>query len=161
MNPVPTEWNTKDADIVVLGSVNGSGSPYLMKSARGQDFSQWQSEQLAGEPLNAAGDDPDNDGASNLLEFVFGTSPKTAGAPVATPVSLAGGKLQISIPRRIDRPASLTVEVSGDLTNWVSGAANTEVVADDVSALVVRDLTPLDSVHPRRFMRLKAEPAAP
>ncbi|MEY3897401.1 MAG: hypothetical protein RLZZ214_2922 [Verrucomicrobiota bacterium] len=161
MNPIPTEWNAKDADMVVLGSVNASGSPFLMKSARQQNFAQWQTETLTGEPLNSPGDDPDKDGASNLLEFVFGTPPKTAGAPVITPISRVGGTLQIAIPRRLDHPALLTVEVSGDLTNWASGPAHTEVVADDASGLHVRDLTPLDSAHPKRFMRLKAEPAAP
>lgn len=124
-------------------------------------YLQWQTEHLPGEPLDGPGDDPDNDGVLNLLEFVFGTLPKTAGAPTVTPVSLVVGKLQIFIPRRIDRPAVLTVEVSPDLVNWSSGPAHTAVVTDDVSGLVVRDLTPLDPANPKRFMRLKAEPAAP
>jgi hypothetical protein len=156
MSPLPLEWNAKDANIVVLGAVNGSGSPFLMKSAASQTFAQWQAEQLAGEPLNGSGDDPDHDGVPNLLEFVFGTPPKTAGAPTATPVSLVDGHLQITIPRRIDHPAVLTVEVSGDLANWHSGLADTEVVSDGLTSLVVRDLTPLDAAHPKRFIRLHA-----
>lgn len=161
MNPIATEWNVKDAGVLVLGSVSGSGSPFLMKSAVERNFTQWQTEHLAGEPLNGPGDDPDKDGVSNLLEFVFGTQPKTAGASTATPMSLVDGKLQVSIPRRIDHPAALTVQVSGDLTSWASGPGHTEIVADDVSSLVVRDLTPIDPANPKRFMRLKAEPAEP
>lgn len=161
MNPIAMEWNVKDAAVVVLGSVGGSGSPFLMKSARERTFTQWQTENFAGESLNGPGDDPDKDGVSNLLEFVFGTLPKTAGAPTATPMSLVNGRLQISIPRRIDHPAVLTVQVSGNLTSWASGPGHTEIIADDVSSLTVRDLTPVDPANPMRFMRLKAEPAAP
>lgn len=161
MNPIPTEWNAGAANHVVLGNVSAGGSPFLMKSVREQTFAQWQTELLTGEPLNGPGDDPDKDGSSNLLEFVFGTPPKSAGAPTATPVTLAGGRLQITIPRRIDHPALLTVQVSGNLTDWQSGPAATQIVDDGVFALVVRDLTPLDPANPTRFMRLKAEPVSP
>ena len=96
-----------------------------------------------------------------MLEYVFGTPPESAGAPTATPVAVVGGHLQITIPRRIDHPATLIVEVSDDLTSWHSGPAYTAVVSDGLAALVVRDLTPMDADHPRRFMRLKAAVPAP
>jgi hypothetical protein len=147
----------------VLGQINASGSPFLLKSAAvsnamppSTSYSQWQAEQLTGEPLSAPNDDPDKDGVCNLLEFVFGTPPKTAGAPVATPITLASGFLQISIPRRLDHTAVLTVEVSGNLADWFSGAAHTVVVSDGPAALIVRDLTALGPAHPRRFIRLRA-----
>ena len=77
-------------------------------------------------------------------------------------VTLAGQRyLQITIPRRSDHPALLTVEVSSDLTTWNSGPTFTEVVSDTPAALVVRDLTPLGTGTPRRFMRLHAELPAP
>jgi hypothetical protein len=161
LDPLATEWNATAADVVVMGNVNSSGSPFLMKSVVQQTFAQWQTEHLTGEPLNGPGDDPDKDGSSNLLEFVFGTPPKSAGAPTATPVTLAGGHVQITIPRRIDRLALFTVEVSENLSNWQSGPSFTETIDDGPSALIVRDLTLFDPAHPQRFMRLKAEPAAP
>ncbi len=161
LNPIPTEWNAATANHVVLGNVDPGGSPFLMKSARGQSFTQWQTELLTGEPLAGPSDDPDGDGSSNLLEFIFGTPPKSAGPHTATPVTLAGGHTQIIIPRRPDRPALLTVEVSGNLADWQSGPTVTQLVDDGMDALIVRDLVPVDPVHPRRFMRLKAEPAAP
>lgn len=161
------EWAAVNATAVV-GQINASGSPFLMKSAAvtnamppSTSYSQWQAENFAGEPQSAPDQDPDQDGACNLLEFVFGTSPRTAGTPVATPVSLVGGCVQISIPRRADHPALLTVEVSPDLKNWFSGAAYTSVVSDGPAALVVRDLTALDSAHPRRFIRLRASIPTP
>jgi hypothetical protein len=161
LNPIPVEWNVATANQIVTGSFNAGASPFLMKSAALQSFSQWQTANLADEPLAGAGDDPDADGSSNLLEFIFGTPPKTAGPPKATPVTLSEGHLQITIPRRADRPAVLTVEVSGDLSDWQSGPAAMQIVGDEEAFLVVRDLTPIVPAHPRRFMRLKAESAAP
>jgi hypothetical protein len=161
LNPIPLEWNVATANEIVLGNVNAGGAPFLMRSARVQSYAQWQVELLSGEPLAGPGDDPDGDGSSNLLEFIFGTPPKGAGPATAIPVTLSGGHAQISIPRRADRPARLTVEVSGNLTDWQSGGTATQIVEDGASVLVVRDLTPLGPLHPRRFMRLKVEPAAP
>jgi hypothetical protein len=157
-----SEWLAKDAT-PVIGQINPSGSPFLMKSAAVANvapppttWTQWQTEHLSSEPLDKPGDDPDHDGSPNLLEFVFGTPPKTAGAPAATPVALVGGHLQITIPRRSDHPAALTVEVSSDMADWDSGASHTQTVSDGPAALVVRDLTPLDTDHPKRFIRLRA-----
>jgi hypothetical protein len=165
--PFNYQWFAQNATCVI-GDIQLSGSPYLMKSAAVTNaapptttWEQWQAEFLTNEPQNGPNHDPDKDGSSNLLEFVFGTPPKSAGAPVITPVSLVGGKLQISIPRRVDHPALLTVQVSGNLTDWQSGPAATQIVDDGVFALVVRDLTPLDPANPKRFMRLKAEPTGP
>lgn len=78
-----------------------------------------------------------------------------------TPVTIASGFLQISIPRRIDHTADLTTEVSSDLALWQSGPAHTTIITNSPSVLVVRDLTPLDSANPRRFMRLKASLPSP
>ncbi len=160
------EWFAKNAT-PIIGSINFSGSPFLMKSAAVTNvapptttWAQWQVETLSGEPLNGPTQDPDNDGVSNLLEYVFGTAPTTPNAATATPVSLvdiSGQKyLQMTIPRRIDHPAILTVQVSSDLSQWNSGASDTVVVADTATSLIVRDLTPFDSASPKRFMRLKA-----
>jgi hypothetical protein len=156
MSPPTIEWNARDANEVVLGAINAIGAPFLMKSAALQTYAQWQAAYLTAEPLNGPNDDPDHDGSPNLLEFVFGTPPKTAGAPTATPVSLVGGYLQITIPRLIGHPAGLTVEVSDNLVNWQSGSTYTQTVSDIPASLVVRDLTPLDTAHPKRFIRLRA-----
>jgi hypothetical protein len=160
--PAFVNWFAKDAT-PIIGSINSSGSPFLMKSAAvtnaappSTSYAQWQADELAGETLNGPNDDPDKDGLPNLLEFVFGTAPKRPGAPVATPVTLVGGHLRITVPRRIDRTATLTVEVSSDLKTWNSGASYTQVVSNGLTSLVVDDLTTLDAAHPKRFMRLRA-----
>lgn len=166
MDPIQLYWNTASAT-AVLGSINVSGSPYLMQSAAVADAAspattwlQWQADELAGEVLNGPDDDPDQDGWSNLLEFVFGTPPMAAGAPplMTTQIVTVGAQrfLQITIPRRSDHPATLSVQVSSDLTNWDEGPAFTGEVSNSPAAWVVRDLTPMDAAHPKRFMRLKA-----
>ena len=162
LNPEPPAWNAEVAT-TVIGEINASGTPFLMKSAAvtgaappTTTWAQWRDDHLTGETLNAPGDDPDHDGTPNLLEFVFGTLPKTANAPVTTPASLVSGHVTITIPRRVDHAVLLTVEVFGNLTNWQSGPGHTETVSDTVTALVVRDLTPLDSANPKRFIRLRA-----
>jgi hypothetical protein len=102
-------------------------------------------------------DDPDNDGTPNLLEFAFGTSPTAANAPVATPVVLdENGHPVITIPRRLDHLANYLVEVSGNLVDWQSGPAHTEILQNDAAALRVRDLTPLSPSNPKRFIRFRA-----
>ena len=160
----PLEWFVKDADTCVLGTVvDGNMTSAAVAGARPPDtnWTQWQAAELAGEPLDGPADDPDRDGTDNLLEFVFGTPPTRPGPPPQMPATLAGGFLQVTIPRRIDHPALLTVEVSSDLTEWDAGPEATVVVADDLAALVVRDLTPLGAGAPRRFMRLRADLPAP
>ncbi|HSP42841.1 MAG TPA: hypothetical protein VLO11_08225 [Luteolibacter sp.] len=160
------EWDASEAT-AIIGDIDATGSPFLMKSAAvtgaaspTTTWEQWQAKQLAGEPQNGPQDDPDEDGTPNLLEFVFDTDPLTATPPPQTPVTMIedGGDsfLQISIPRRIEHAAELSVEVSPDLAAWQSGPLHTQVVADDLDGLVVRDLTPLSPSAPARFMRLKA-----
>jgi hypothetical protein len=162
LNPEPPSWNAAAAT-PVIGQINASGTPFLMKSAAITNaapptttWEQWREENLTGEPLNAPGDDPDHDGTPNLLEYVFGTAPKSPNAPVATPAALVSGHVTITIPRRIDHPVTLTVEVSGDLATWHSGPAHVEAVSNTVASLVARDLTPLGSANPKRFIRLRA-----
>lgn len=169
-SPFNIEWSAAQANVVVLGSINASGTPSLMQSAAVSNsmpptttWTQWQTDELADTLLDGPNDDADGDGISNLIEFVFGTNPMSANTPVATPTTLldlSGQRyLQISIPRRRDHPATLVVEVSSDLSTWNSGASYTQVVSDGV-ALVVRDLTPLGPGAPKRFMRLRAIPPA-
>lgn len=174
MAPNPIPWDTSVAT-ALMGAINttdAQGHPVLMRSATVTDavcpatpWPQWQAAKLAGEPLNGPDDDPDDDGTVNLLEYVFGTPPRQPGAPPVTPVAMVTVSglryLQISIPRRSDHPATLTVQVSSDLAAWDSGPSATVTVSDTPQALVVRDLTPLGPPVVRRFMRLKTELATP
>lgn len=165
MNPTPPHWDAADAT-AIIGTILANGSPFLMKSAAvtatspTTSWGQWSLTELAG-VASGVHDDPDHDGVSNLLEFVFGTAPKVASVMPPAPMELVTVSsqqfLQISLPRRLDHSAKLTVQVSHDLLNWDSGAGVTASVSDTPEAWVVRDLTPFSPSAPRRFMRLKAE----
>jgi hypothetical protein len=157
-DPFATEWNAASANEVILGSIDSDGSPYLMKSELVYSYPQWRGVQLAGEPSNGPDDDPDGDGVSNALEFVFGTLPMVPGpSSLATTsfIEISGQNyLQLAMPRLRNRLARLTVQVSPDLTQWTSGDAFTAVMEDSAAALVVRDKV---AGAARRFMRVKAE----
>lgn len=156
------QWFATEAT-PVIGEIYSSGSPFLIKSAAvgnasppATSWDEWQKDNLAGVTLKEPDDDADEDGTANLLEFVFGTTPTLANPPVAMPMSLDSGHLVITIPRRIDHPAILTMEVSGNLVDWVWGTTATETLSDGPAARVVRVLAPLDTANPRRFIRLRA-----
>jgi hypothetical protein len=160
-NPEPLYWEAPAAT-PVIGQIEPSGTPFLMRSAAvahvspPTNWQTWVAVELAGEPLNGPQDDPERDGVSNLIEYVFGLSPKLAGAPPVTPLQVVGGYLRMTVPRRIDHvSAQLTVEVSSNLATWQSGPGHTVVVSDTPAALVVRDAVPFAN-SPRRFMRLRA-----
>ncbi len=165
LDPVPLAWNVADATVVVVGSVNGSG--YLMRSATASDgvppttsYAQWQAEELSGVALGGPQQDADGDGVENILEFVFGTNPRVASrlpASSATIVSLSGQNyLQVSIPRRKDRPATLSPQVSSDLQQWQSATGIVDVASDGAQALVLRSVAPISPQVPRLFVRLQA-----
>lgn len=115
-NPVALNWNAKNATQVIVGTIHGTGTPFLMKSAAVQEslppptsYPRWREEELAGIALNAPEDDADGDGIENVLEFAFGTDPKMPDQlPGITTAQVEAGGLphiQLTIPRRMDRVA--------------------------------------------------------
>lgn len=157
--PIPLQWNAKLADQVVLGTVDADGSPFLMQTVRTQSYAQWQMVELMGEDEDGVGEDADQDGAANELEFALGTSPTDAGeAPeILMEIVEVDGMdyLQVRVPRRIDREAMVVVEVSGNLTDWDSGPGFTTVVSEAADLLLVRDLTSKAESGGRRFARVR------
>ena len=161
-------WEAKDAT-AILGTINLSGSPFLMQAAAVANavpptttWAQWQADELAGETLILPHEDADGDGTANILEFISGTSPLSRNpSPIAPEAlaSLSGEKyLQLTIPRRADRPATLIVEVSENLSVWNSGTGHTATVSSSTTSLTVRDLIPVSPAAPKRFIRLRVSP---
>jgi hypothetical protein len=167
-NPLSAlEWNAAQATAIV-GTLQPTYVPFLMRTASISNavppktsWDQWVLTNMKGESHNGLMQDPDGDGVSNLMEYVFGTSPETANQQPAMPLELVkvGTEefLQVTIPRRSDHLADLTVEVSTDLIHWYSGVDTTVTVSDSPSGLVVRDLKPHSADQPRHFVRVKAE----
>jgi hypothetical protein len=64
--------------------------------------------------------DPDNDGLTNLMEFILNGNPGTADTSVAPKLNASGTDFVFSFNRRDDSEASSTVlfQYSSDLTNW-------------------------------------------
>jgi hypothetical protein len=66
--------------------------------------------------------------------------------------------LELRVPRRRDRPAKFTAQVSSDLNTWMSGANHTRVVSDTADAMTVRDTVPIGEAGNARFMRVNVAP---
>ncbi|MEK7952021.1 hypothetical protein [Luteolibacter soli] len=166
LNPTAISWNAKDATQVVVGSIHSTGTPFLMQSSAvthsvppTSTYAQWQNEELSGVALNGPEEDADGDGIKNVQEFVFGTRPKVADLlpPVASGMVGSGADraIQLSIPRRLDRSASLSVESSPELVTWGSAMAGATVVSNGAEAWVLR--FPVGSSD-RRFFRIVSAP---
>lgn len=132
----------------VLADTSGDGIPDFWAVLHGFDPA-----------ADNALDDPDGDGIPNLLEFALGLDPRSAdsaGVPVA---QLDDDFLTLAISRNPDAVGLRFVpEVSADLVTWFSGEDSVVVLEDTPAALLVRDAQPLSST-PRRFMRLRIDPA--
>jgi len=155
-NPFGRDWGVHTADQVVIGALRPTGSPFLMQAGLVRmSYDSWQAKELAGELRAGPLDDPDGDGVNNLLEFIFGTPPLTPSKPPAIRQELLAGIPHFHIPRRADRNALLTIEVSTDLLTWHSDAQHVEVVSSTAWEIHARGVssTGLPKVH--RFMRLR------
>jgi hypothetical protein len=170
--PVPLYWSSKDANVVVVGSLPASGNGVGLRATAVIDspppvttWAQWRQSKLNGLVPTNPSDDADGDGVANIIEYALGTEP---GLAVDRPnpsnwlqTGNANGReyLELRVPRRRDHPVDLVVEISNDLKTWSSGATATETVEDTAQALTVRDRTPIGDGESRRFMRVRAATA--
>lgn len=171
--PAPLLWSSKDADVVVVGALPSTGvarvalRPTAIANSLppATTWNQWKTDKLAGQPLGNPNDDADGDGVPNILEFVLGTSPSSAADRPTEgwgrmQVAPEGGKsyLELRVPRRRDRPAKFTAQVSSDLNTWASGTSHTRVVSDTADAMTVRDAVPIGEAGNARFLRVNVAP---
>lgn len=170
-SPALTPWSVASAT-AILGEIEKSGSPFLMKSGSvsnalppATSWETWQAYYLGSEPTGGPSDDSDHDGVANLIEFVMGSDPLKGGGAPSSKVKVVPNNsqkyLEITIPRRKDHKALITVEVSSHPAGpWFSGPGHTTIVTDSLDNLIVRDNTPLGPDNPHRFIQLKAVPVA-
>jgi hypothetical protein len=155
MNPFPLSWSASAANQVVIGNIQPTGS-LQMTSAEVKSWTQWQTAELTGESANGPNHDPDGDGIPNLIEFALATPPRSGPTTPAIPVTRVDGRLEMSVPRKIGRMVNLSIEVSGNLTDWQSGPGITQEISNTPTALTVRDVHPDTPLASRRFIRLRA-----
>lgn len=162
-SPALTPWAANAATVTtVVGTVNRSGSPFLMKSAAVGNtpltWAQWKAAFLNGVTQDGVLGDPDKDGVSNLFEFAFGGSPTVPGSEPSMPVTLRKANslqyLSIRVPRPVDKAVTVAVQVSSDMVVWNEGETFTKLIEDNPNDFVVRDRTPLGSGAPNRFIRV-------
>ncbi|MFP6873556.1 MAG: lamin tail domain-containing protein [Verrucomicrobiales bacterium] len=117
----------------------GSGTPGIDDAGNEQGYNVWREATFgAGDPPGSGGlDDPDGDGAVNLVEYAAGTGALDAGSVPAMAVSTVVEDdqdfLAITYTRNVDRPdIVLRVEFSTDLVDWQSGPAITAPVLPPV-----------------------------
>ena len=110
--------------------------------------------------------DPDQDGLTNLDEYVLGTMPWIADSAGRLPaggwIDFSGQSYQSMEYRLMGNANDVTIspQVSGDLSSWLTGSGNVVPVfgpltnVDGSVSWKVRDAVPF-SVAPRRFIRLQ------
>ncbi|MCW1914642.1 hypothetical protein OJ996_13730 [Luteolibacter sp. GHJ8] len=158
IDPFGLDWNAKDATQVIVGNIHASGSPFLMQASAvvssvppSSTYAQWRNEELSGVALNGPEDDADGDGIKNLLEFVFGTRPLTLDALPPIGTTMVGGSIQLTVPRRLDRTASVALETSTGLSGWTSAISGVTVTSNGPEARILSVSVGSDS---RRFFRV-------
>ena len=164
---MPLDWCVNDA-IAVVGWINSPDGTCHIQSERldlaGADPNDpvvWRDGTFG----SSAGDetvagwsaDPDGDGRSNLLEFALGTSALEGdgeGGMIPGIEHVDGSAYQtLSIARRKRPAVDYVPEVSSDLGNWSSGAADVEILEDTETRLVLRAREPRSAG--RCFLRLR------
>ncbi len=103
--------------------------------------------------------DPDNDGVTNVAEFVLGSDPLNATSVALPTVTTVGGRLSILWQRSKTADATIQVipQLSADLQLWEEGASVIETIPTGGTATTeFWQSTEVDpfGTHLRRFMRL-------
>ena len=104
----------------------------------------------------APAEDPDGDGAANVLEYAMGGMPRDGGSrPLLLPA--ADGSLERMV-RRNDPALALRLEESDDLTIWHPAAGSDTVLELLPDGLERRRFTPAGSASRRWFRQRAARP---
>ncbi len=165
----PTQTGTFNASMTATNGT-GTSSPATLAVTVVTPYQSWENQYFtAAEQGNAAVSGPNatpaGDGLSNLLKYALGLNPKLSGVGnlPRTGTATVGTQSYLSLTYTRSLAATdltCTVEVSGDLVAWSSGANATETVSTTNNAdgqtqtVVVRDLT-AQSAAARRFLRLR------
>lgn len=112
-------------------------------------FSTWIGTFPAVGGLNQPGDDPDNDGAENLLEFVLNGNPAVSDPSILPVLSVTGSDLEFTFQRRDDSVSpetTQTFEWGTTLATWPGTVGISPAVAGPPASVTVTAGTPNDAV---------------
>lgn len=96
--------------------------------------------------------DPDEDGASNLLEYALDTHPRQGASRPALVVWINGVHFEVIFSRPVLPDVVLTPEAAADPSAWASSPPEVEIILNSPTALGLR--VPLASDF--RYLRLRA-----
>ena len=145
--------------VVAATNAIGSGGYSNQATAKPvQNYQQWTAAAFPGESdpaIISSYADPDTDGYSNLMEYLFGTSPGTADAQSLVTCAAEGqGNLVLSFP--VSKNLSnitYTVLQSTDLITWTDANVTPTAVGDGGTFFQMEAVVPVGT-NPRLFVRL-------
>ena len=147
---------------VYVGETDAVGVFGLLDDSTLTPLQTWRDTNF-GNPSNVgAGADsasPAGDGVPNLVKYALGLNPAIADPTNALPIGNLETNnglqyLTLTVNRATNAPGvSYDVEVSGDLTNWLSGSTNTVNLTNTPTQLVVQDSVPVPAAS-ERYIRL-------
>ncbi len=111
----------------------------------GGGYSSWATANGLNETNNGLGQDPDNDGISNLLEFYLNGNPLAANTGILPVLTSDATSVTLTFSRRGDAAAAAAtqaVQYGSDLSGWtdvVLGAANAGPDANGVTVTIVEN----------------------
>lgn len=164
-SPLPLNWRASDATRFLIGGATGGGGLQAEAVEGGlpptTSWAQWR-EEVLGERANREGDDLNENGVPDLIEFVMGTEGAETFLASRLEVRRVNEQgtthLELVIPRRADRPALFELEISPDLENWMPAASVVTLHREDPHELVYRDIAGTSDLEGAWFWRYKIRP---
>lgn len=156
ISPGMISWFVKNADEIILGSVNEGAfhmvtEPVEQSPAFILSYDTWArafftEEELADAELTLADADPDNDGKPNLLEYAYGSDPKSADYQNPLSISInqnAGGSdVELSLWQSSSALLSWDVLCSDNLDSWQNITEDVECLSIDCNENTFTHATP-------------------
>ncbi len=112
-------------------------------------YNQWVSTENVAQQLQAATEDADGDGFTNMQEYYLGTDPNSAGSSIYLPTPVGNGELQIAFSLNTEAQGlSHKWQKSNDMSSWKdvdSDDLDTELLSENNSVQNWALIVPIES----------------